>query len=50
MDVTRAIQIAVARVDLAICQISAWPWTRIVASILLAAVAIHILKVVGRHE
>ena len=46
----RAIQIAVARADLIMCHVAVWPWKRIVASILLAAVAIQILKVVGRHE
>lgn len=50
MDTTRTIQMLVAKVDLALCQIAAWPWKRLALSLLLAALAIHILKVVGRHE
>lgn len=42
----RSIQIAVARADLILCQVAAWPWKRMILSLLIAAVAIHILKVV----
>ena len=50
MDVTRAIQIAVARADLLLCQLAAIPWKRIAASLLLAAMAIHVIKAVIKNE
>lgn len=46
MDMTRAIQIAVARADLLLCQLAALPWKRMAASVLLAALAIHVIKAV----
>lgn len=50
MDVTRAIQIAVARADLLLCQLAALPWKRMAASLLLAALAIHVIKAVIHDE
>ena len=50
MDVTRCIQAAVARADLLICQLAALPWKRMAASLLLAALAIHVVKAVRRNE
>jgi hypothetical protein len=50
MDVTRCIQAAVARADLLICQLAALPWKRIAASLLLAALAIHVVKAVRNDE
>lgn len=46
MDVTRAIQVAVARADLLLCRVAAWPWKRLALSLLLAAVAIRVIKAV----
>ena len=42
----RNIQIAVARADLLICRLLALPWKRMALSLLLAAVAIHVVKAV----
>ena len=50
MDVTRCIQAAVARADLLICQLAALPWKRMAASLLLAALAIHVVKAVRNDE
>ncbi len=49
MDVTRAIQIAVARADLIACRVLALPWKRMALSLLLAALAIHVIKAVKRN-
>ena len=50
MDMTRCIQAAVARADLLICQLAALPWKRMAASLLLAALAIHVVKAVRENE
>lgn len=49
MDMTRAVQIAVARADLIACQILALPWGRMALSLMLAAVVIHVVKGVVKH-
>ena len=46
MDITRAIQVAVARADLLACQALALPWRRIALSITLSTLVIHIVKAV----
>lgn len=46
MDVTRAIQAAVARADLLICQLLTLPWKRMAVSLLLAWLVIHVAKAV----
>lgn len=46
MDVTRTIQAAVVRADLLLCRVAAWPWKRLALSLLLAAVAIRVIKAV----
>ena len=46
MDMTRAIQIAVARADLLLCRLLALPWKRMALSLLLAWLAIHVIKAV----
>lgn len=46
MDVTRTIQAAAARADLLLCRVAAWPWKRLALSLLLAAVAIRVIKAV----
>ena len=46
MDMTRCIQAAVARADLLICQLLALPWKRMVVSLLLAWLVIHVVKAV----
>ena len=50
MDVTRAIQTAVARADLLACQLLALPWRRMVLSVILAALVIHMVKAVRNDE
>ena len=50
MDVTRCIQAAVARADLLLCRLAAIPWRRMAASLLLAALAIHVVKAVRENE
>jgi hypothetical protein len=50
MDLAQNIQIAVARADLLICRLLALPWKRMALSLLLAAVAIHVVKAVRNHE
>lgn len=50
MDATRAIQIAVARADLILCRVAAWPWKRMALSVILAAAVIRMAKgVIIRH-
>ena len=44
MDATRAIQIAVARADVILCQIAALPWGFIGLSLLLTAIVFHIIR------
>ena len=50
MDVTRAIQMAVARADLLLCRVKALPWGRIGLALLIAAAAIHVVKAVTTNE
>lgn len=50
MDVTIAIQAAVARADMLACRAAALPWGRICLSVVLAAVVIRIVKVVRTIE
>lgn len=40
----KAIQIAVARADLILCQIGSLPWDRIALSVVLAAIIIKVVK------
>ena len=46
MDMTRCILAAVARADLLICQLLALPWKRMIVSLLLAWLVIHVVKAV----
>ena len=46
MDVTRCIQAAVARADMALCRLLALPWKRVAVSLLLAWLVIHVAKAV----
>ena len=48
MDMTRCIQAAVARADVVVCRLLALPWKRMAASVLLAALAIHVIKAVRK--
>ena len=50
MDCTSAIQVAVARADLLLCQLLALPWKRMAVSLLLAGWLIHVIKAVRRDE
>lgn len=50
MDITRQIQIAVARADLLLCQLLALPWKRMAVSLLLAWLLIHVVKAVIKNE
>jgi len=50
MDVTRLIQVNIARADLLICRLLALPWGRICLSVALAAVVIRIVKAVRTIE
>ena len=50
MDLAQYIQIAVARADLLLCQLAAIPWKRLATSLLLAWLAIHVMKAVRRDE
>ena len=43
------IQIAVARLDLWLCQIAAWPWKRIALSVAAAWIVVHVVRA-ARHE
>lgn len=49
MNITSQIQIAVARVDLLVCQLLALPWKRMAASLLMAWWVIHLIKAV-KHD
>lgn len=49
MDGTRMILAAVARADMWLCRVLTLPWCRIVLSLLIAALTIHVFKAV-RHE
>ncbi len=44
MDVTRCIQVAVARADMLICRLLALPWKRMAVSLLLAWIVIHVYR------
>ena len=44
MDCTSAIQVAVARADLLLCQLLALPWKRMAVSLLLAWIVIHVYR------
>ena len=44
MDVTRCIQAAVARADMALCRLLALPWKRMAVSLLLAWIVIHVYR------
>lgn len=46
MDTVQAMQIIVARADVVVCRLLALPWKRMAASVLLAALAIHVIKAV----
>ena len=46
MDTVQAMQIIVARADMVVCRLLALPWKRMAASVLLAALAIHVIKAV----
>lgn len=46
MDVTRLIQVNVARADLLICRLQALPWGKIGLSLLMAWLVIHVVKAV----
>ncbi len=50
MDITQPIQIAVARADILLCRLLALPWKRMAASLLLAWLAIHVVKAVRNDE
>lgn len=50
MNITQQIQIAVARADLLLCRLLALPWKRMAVSLLLAWLAIHVIKAVIRNE
>jgi hypothetical protein len=50
MDITRQIQVAVARADLLLCRLAAFPWKRLAVSLLLAAMVIHVVKAVRENE
>lgn len=47
---TQQIQIAVARADLLLCRLIALPWKRLVLSLLLAWLLIHVVKAVKENE
>ena len=49
MDVTRTIQIMVARADILLCSVLALPWKRMALSLLIAAVTIHVFKAVRNN-
>jgi len=44
MDVTRMIQVAVARADLMICTLRALPWGKIAASLIIAAILMKVVR------
>lgn len=46
MDVTRLIQVAVVRIDMALCAVLAWPWKRMALSLLLAWWTIKVARAV----
>lgn len=46
---TNEIQIVVAKVDLWLCQIGAWPWKRIALSVAAAWIVVHVVRA-AMHE
>ena len=44
MDVTRCIQVVVARADMLACRLLALPWKRMAVSLLLAWIVIHVYR------
>lgn len=46
MDVTRLIQVNIARADLLICRLLAMPWEKIGLSLLIAAAVMYVVKAV----
>lgn len=44
MDVTRAIQAAVARADMLACRVAALPWGKIGLSLLIAAAVVYVCR------
>lgn len=50
MNITQQIQIAVARADLLLCRLLAFPWKRLAVSLLLAWLVIHVIKAVIKNE
>ena len=50
MDVTRAIQAAVARADMLACRVAALPWRKIGLSLLIAAAVVYVVKAVRTNE
>ena len=47
MNATQTIQIAVARADMLLCSARALPWRRMIASLLIAAAVISVIKAVS---
>lgn len=50
MEVTRTIQILVIRADMLLCSARALPWRRMIASLLIAAAVIRVIKAVSNGE
>ena len=50
MDVTRLIQVNVARADLWLCRVAALPWGKIGLSLLIAAAVVYVVKAVRTNE
>ena len=44
MDVTTAIQVAVAKADLILCSLGQFPWDRILLSFVLAAILMKVVR------
>ena len=44
MDVTRLIQVNVARADLWLCRVAALPWEKIGLSLLIAAAVVYVCR------
>jgi len=44
MDITRAIQVTVARADLWLCRVAALPWVKIGLSLLIAAAVLYVCR------
>lgn len=50
MDATRTIQIIVTRADMLLCSARVLPWRRMIASLLIAAAVIKVIKAVSNGE